>query len=289
VTARREWRETRRVPGSGSGQWQKQLPAGSGQVDYDGVPDLLERVTAFRATFARRQAAEIVELPGAFAVRDPVFSRSQEYNQLIVETPDADPAALPGLAVQGLGVRRQYRITVLDEALGARATPVLAAVGYERDTDLILARETAGSVLPECAAHRVELAELRAAVFRQQLDWSPDEDLARQLTERRTARLRGAEKVLFLAARAPDGEITAWTDLYLDPTTGLAQLEDLVTATPHRGQGHGDTLLATGLALAAAAGIPQLFLTADVNDWPREWYARRGFTELGRSHSFLHR
>ncbi|WP_034086818.1 GNAT family N-acetyltransferase [Streptacidiphilus albus] len=253
------------------------------------MSDLLERVTAFRAAFARRQAAEIVELPGAFAVRDPDFSRSQEHNQLIVDTPDADPAALPGLAAQGLGTRRQYRITVLDGALGARATPVLAAVGYARDTELIMARGTAGCALPEHAAHQVELAELRAAVFRQQLDWSPDEELARQLTERRSARLRGAERVLFLAARTPDGEIAAWADLYLDPTAGLAQLEDLVTATPHRGQGHGDTLLATGLAFAAAAGIPQLFLTADVSDWPREWYARRGFTELGRNHSFLNR
>jgi N-acetylglutamate synthase-like GNAT family acetyltransferase len=253
------------------------------------VSDLLERVTAFRAAFARRQAAEIVELPGAFAVRDPVFSRSQEHNQLIVEAPDVDPEALPGLAVQGLGSRRQYLIAVLDEALGVRATPVLAAVGYERDTELVLARETVGCALPERAAHRVELAELRAAVFRQQLEWSPDEDLARQLTDRRTARLRGAAKVLFLAARTPDGEIAAWADLYLDPAAGLAQLEDLVTATPYRGQGHGDSLLATALALAAVAGIRQLFLTADVSDWPREWYARRGFTELGRNHSFLRR
>ena len=27
----------------------------------------------------------------------------------------------------------------------------------------------------------------------------------------------------------------------------------------------------------------------DAEDWPREWYTRRGFTELARSHSFLHR
>ncbi|MGW1105424.1 GNAT family N-acetyltransferase [Streptomyces sp. NPDC002540] len=253
------------------------------------VSDLLERVTAFRAAFARRQAAETVELPGAFAVRDPDFSRSQEHNRLIVDASDADPAALPELAAQGLGPRRQYRITVLDEALGERATPVLAAAGYDRDTELILARETTGCALPEPAAHPVELDELRAAVFRQQLDWGLDEDLARELTERRTARLRGSEEVFFLAARTPDGEIAAWADLYLDRTAGLAQLEDLVTTVPHRKQGHGDTLLATGLALAAAAGIPQLFLVADVADWPREWYSCRGFTELGRSCSFLNR
>lgn len=253
------------------------------------MSDLLERVTTFRATFARCQAAETVELCGAFAVHDPVFFRSQEHNRLIVDSSDADPAALPELARQGLGPRQQYRITVLDEALGERATSVLAAADFDRDTELILVRETAGCAMPEPAAQPVELTELRVAVFRQQLDWGLDEDLARELTERRTARLRGAEKVLFLAVRTPDGEVAAWADLYLDRTSGLAQLEDLVTAVPHRKQGHGDTLLATGLALAAAAGIPQLFLIADVTDWPREWYACRGFTELGRSYSFLNR
>jgi len=63
--------------------------------------------------------------------------------------------------------------------------------------------------------------------------------------------------------------LAVWVDLYLDRDAGLAQLEDLVTAAPQRGLGHGDALLATGLALAAAAGIPQLFLIADATDWPR--------------------
>ena len=250
------------------------------------MSDLLERVNAFRAAFARRQAAEIVELPGAFAVRDPDFSLSHEHNQLIVAAADTNPAALPWLAARGLGPHAHHQIMVLDEALGERASPVLAAVGYERAVELILARRTDGCELPELAALPVELADLRTAVFRQQLEWYPDENLARQLTERRAARLRGAGEVLFLATRTPEGEIAAWVDLYLDRDAGLAQLEDLVTAAPQRGRGHGDVLLATGLALAAAAGIPQLFLIADATDWPRTWYARRGFAELGRNHSF---
>lgn len=253
------------------------------------MSDLLENVNAFRASFARRQATEIIELPGAFAVRDPQFSRSEEHNQLFVEAPDIPSGALPGLASQGLAPRQQYLITVLNEALGERATPALTAAGYDRDTELILARETVNCPMPETAARPVELTELRSAVFRQQLEWDPDEDLARQLTDRRTARLRGAENVLLLATRTPDGEIAAWADLYLDRAAGVAQLEDLVTATAHRKQGHGDTLLATGLALASAAGIPHLFLIADMDDWPRDWYTRRGFTELGRNYTFLSR
>ncbi|MGW2842157.1 GNAT family N-acetyltransferase [Streptomyces sp. NPDC001493] len=251
------------------------------------MPHQLERVTAFRTAFARRQAAETVQLTGAFAVRDPEFFLSQEHNQLIVDAPDADPVALSGQAAQSLGPRAQYRITVLDDALGERVTPALAAAGYHRDTHVVLARDTAGCALPDTAAHPVALAGLRDAVLRQQLLWFQDQELAQQLTDRRAARLRGAPEVLFLAVRTPEGEISAWADLYLDRAGGLAQLEDLVTAEPHRGRGHGDTLLATGLALAATAGIPRLFLVADETDWPRGWYVRRGFTGIGRSHSFL--
>lgn len=251
------------------------------------VSDLYERATAFRASFARRQAADLVEFPGAFVVRDPDFPLSQEHNQLIVDAPDADPVALPGLAARSLGPRGPYRITVLDGALGERAAAVWAAAGHDHGTELVLARATAGCALPGTAARPVGLAELRTAVLRQQLSWTSDECLARQLTDRRAARLRGAEEVLFLVTRTPRGKIAAWADLYLDRVAGLAQLEDLVTATPYRGQGHGGTLLATGLALAAAAGVPRLFLVADGADRPREWYARRGFAEIGRSHSFL--
>ncbi|GAA1965569.1 GNAT family N-acetyltransferase [Kitasatospora viridis] len=258
------------------------------------MSDLLSRVTAFRVAFARRQAAELVDLPGAFAVRDPAFRLSQEHNQLIVAGSAAgptglpEPAELPGLAERGLGPRRRYRVNVLDGPFGERAAPVLEAAGFARDTELVLARETAGCALPGPAAASAELAELCAAVHAQQLRWFGDEELSRQLTERRAVRLAGAEEVRFLAVRDPgSGEVAAWADLYLDRAAGLAQLEDLVTAEPHQGKGYGERLLATGLALAERAGIPWFFLLADAADWPHAWYRRRGFREIGRSHTFL--
>ncbi|MGA5821313.1 GNAT family N-acetyltransferase [Kitasatospora sp. NPDC094028] len=253
------------------------------------MAELIHHVNAFRAAFARRQAAETVELPGAVVVRDREFAFSEEHNCLIVDGPQADPAALPGLAARHLGERSRYAIATLDGEFGERATPALAAAGYGRQDLLVMARDTAGCVPPEPAAPPVEadgLAELRVAELRQQLVWFPDEESARQLTDRRAARLRGAEEVHFLVAREPDGQVAGWADLYLDRRAGLAQVEDLVTAEAHRGRRHGDTLLGTALGLAAAAGIPRLFLLADAEDWPREWYARRGFAEIGRSHLF---
>jgi hypothetical protein len=38
--------------------------------------------------------------------------------------------------------------------------------------------------------------------------------------------------------------------------------------------------------LREAACYSLVFLLADAGDWPRTWYARRGFTAIGRSHVF---
>ena len=40
------------------------------------------------------------------------------------------------------------------------------------------------------------------------------------------------------------------------------------------------------IAVTKAAGYDLVFLLADASDWPRTWYARRGFTTIGRSHAF---
>ncbi|WP_349372228.1 GNAT family N-acetyltransferase [Streptomyces sp. G-G2] len=113
-----------------------------------------------------------------------------------------------------------------------------------------------------------------------------DDELVQQLVDRRGARHRGADTVRFLAARTPGGEVASWADLYLDPASGTAQIEDLVTAEAHLGHGYGDAVLAAALRGAADAHCGTRFLTADAADWPRHWYARRGFVPVGQVHVF---
>jgi GNAT superfamily N-acetyltransferase len=62
-----------------------------------------------------------------------------------------------------------------------------------------------------------------------------------------------------------------------------AGLNCVGTATAHRGRGLGDALVTEALALAAAAGCDVLGLDASLDDWPRRWYARRGFAETSWS------
>ena len=255
-------------------------------------PGPAARAAAFRSSFARRQAAAVTEAVGGFVVADPALPRSNEHNQLVLDgtaAPEAVLAALEG----PLGHRQ---VSVLTGELGDLCTPLLTAAGYTRDDELVLAHTgplpPLGERTPDGAAaggvRSVEPEELRAAVEREQRRWNPDGDaeLLRQLAGRGGTRRRGAPEVLFLTSRAADGEPAAWADLYLDPAAGIAQIEGVVTAERYSRRGHADAVLADGLRRAAAAGCGLFFLVADADDWPRHWYARRGFTEVGRSHRF---
>ncbi|MFC7185148.1 GNAT family N-acetyltransferase [Kitasatospora paranensis] len=135
-------------------------------------------------------------------------------------------------------------------------------------------------------AETVSVADLRTAVARQLRIWMPraEDAVIHQLADRRTARLRGADQVHFLAVRDENGTVCAWADTYLDAAHGIAQIEDVVTADSHVRRGHADTVLATALQRASGYGL--VFLLADPDDWPSGWYARRGFTPIGRSHVF---
>jgi N-acetylglutamate synthase-like GNAT family acetyltransferase len=71
----------------------------------------------------------------------------------------------------------------------------------------------------------------------------------------------------------------ACADLYVDPPD--AQIEDVATSTSHRHRGHGTSVVLTALATARDAGAHFVFLVADADDWPKEWYARLGFETIG--------
>ncbi|WP_236654768.1 GNAT family N-acetyltransferase [Streptacidiphilus anmyonensis] len=259
------------------------MPDGHGHGHGHGHGDVVD-VAAFLARFARRQAAGTTEFPGGFAVRDPAYARSWEHNQVVVDGA-TDPELLVDRVdalLDGLGHRM---VTVLSDPLGERCAPLLTAAGYRQGAVVVMihrgARPGAAPTVEE-----LDLDALRPALLRQERAFWPDadEETWHHLVERRTARLRGADEVRFLAARAEDGSPAAWIDLYRDRATGIAQLEDLVTAVPHRGRGHATSVLTTALHRAADARL--VFLLADADDWPRQWYARRGFETAGRMHVF---
>jgi GNAT superfamily N-acetyltransferase len=75
------------------------------------------------------------------------------------------------------------------------------------------------------------------------------------------------------------GRVVAAGQLRVDGAT--AAVDSVLTDPDHRGRGHADAILARAVDLAAAAGCDLVVLEAVADDWPRHWYARRGFEVVG--------
>lgn len=245
----------------------------------------LQRINSFLSAFARRQAARTVGVPGGFATFDDAYAHSRGNNQVVIDAA-VDPEALPAIAEEALGELPHRLISVLDDDVAVACSEPLIRAGYTHSTYLVMVHT--GPVPVGGSAQEVDLDALRAPLtgwWRGRLP-DVDDEVVRHLVERRAARRRGADAVHFIGARTEDGEVASWADLYLDPATGTAQIEDLVTSDAHLRHGYADAVLNTALRLAADEGCGTRFLTADATDWPRHWYERRGFSAIGRSHCF---
>ncbi|MFD3515531.1 GNAT family N-acetyltransferase [Streptomyces sp. NPDC058657] len=249
----------------------------------------LSRIHAFLVDFELRKAGRTTEAPGGFAVFDEDFPVSHGDNHLVLPGAFGHPEALPALADKVLGHLSHRTVYLYDDETGAACVDPMTRAGYAHSANLVLLHT---GEIPEAArgqqAGPVGLDDLRVPLTESMRGFLPDAgaEVIRQLVERRASRHRGAETLHFLGSRTESGEVAAWADLYIDPVQSVAQIEDLVTADPHRRRGHADAVLSTGLRMAAEAGCRTRFLIADANDWPRQWYARRGFSVIGQWHCF---
>ncbi|MGR6920511.1 GNAT family N-acetyltransferase [[Actinomadura] parvosata] len=244
----------------------------------------LARALAFLQEFARRRAPVVVPVEGGFGVLDDRFPGSYDDNKLVVTAAEAEPERLIAAADEVLSGREHRFVCVDDDRLGTACAPAFAAAGYEHETNLVMVFR---GRIPHDAppAERIGPAELEPVLrrdWRRTLPQAPDEVID-GLARRVESRLRGADQVGFRVVRAPSGDIAARADLYAQG--GVAQIESVFTGEEHRGRGYARALMEA--LLAEVAGAELIFLVADAADWPRHFYARLGFEDVGRTHSFL--
>ncbi|MGY0231912.1 GNAT family N-acetyltransferase [Longispora urticae] len=249
----------------------------------------LDRSLAFLRAFARRQAERVVDLPYGFGAFDDTFAHSYAHNKLYLDGP-ADPGAVD--AVFADAGRAHRLVQVWDGDLAARVGPAFLGAGYEHSATVVMRHTGAEPDRPADPGVVVEVVDVATRTEAARREWRgemPDaaDEVIEQLAGRGAATVRGADQVLFLAVRAPDGEAASRGDLYLDPATGVAQIEDLMTLPAHTGRGYARALLADGLSRARAAGCDLVLVQAEEDDWPRELYARLGYATIGRTHSYL--
>jgi GNAT superfamily N-acetyltransferase len=243
-----------------------------------------ERDRAVAAVLARHAAAadRVEPWAGGRALLAPALPDLWDANHLILERPvDLDARRLASLAgrILGDGGARHRAVVVPDEAGAGRLAPGFADLGWDRDRLLLMAlRGTprprpGGPEARELPPHR--LAGLRRRMVLLEPWGSPG--VAAQLEEHQR-RLRAAFHSRCFAAPAR-GSPRASCELFC--AGGMAEVADVGTLPDHRRRGLARAATVAAVGAARAAGAELVIVTADADDWPRDFYARLGFEPLG--------
>jgi RimJ/RimL family protein N-acetyltransferase/predicted GNAT family acetyltransferase len=215
----------------------------------------MNRIDEFRRWLQRAAAERTLELPNGTAI----------VSDLAAE------------AASALEASHHCRVILEDGAPGLRDE--FATLGFDGATHLVLAHT--GAVdrrVTTSAIHEVELDELmhlRAEATARE-PWG-DADIAAQLNDAKRL-VAAAVPVRFFGAVA-DGAVAGWCELRRHD--GVAQIEDVEVLEEFRGRGLGRALVQHALDEAQRAG-DLVYLEALADDWPRQLYAKLGFTVVGR-------
>ena len=252
----------------------------------------LDRAIAFLRAAARRQAQQVIDLPHGFAVLDARFPHSYDHNKLVLTAPVSPAEALATADELLGGAGLAHRLITAEGTTGAACADELVATGSQQSVDVIMAHTGAAPDRPADPEIRVEALDVAALHEPGRRDWrerlpTAGEDVIEQLVARRVTRLGAAATVEFLAVRDDTGRIVSRADLYLDPPSGLAQIEDVQTDQAHTRRGYARAIMAEGLRRAQTARCDLVLVVADAYDWPRQLYTRLGYEGIGDAHTFV--
>jgi len=237
--------------------------------------DVAARARSFDRSLAERRAAIVVPVTGGIAALDPRVPASWEHNSLWIDD-EVDAATFVADADRALA-GSAHRHAVL-------AHPPPVGLDWEAEELRLLALDPSAPV-PEAAAPAGRVTavsqEVMAGLWRP--GWRRDlpdiDEAAIDDLVRREAFADAHIRVVDLAVLGDGGVPVAGTQLRLDGAT--AAIEAVMTDPDHRGQGHATALVGSAITRARAAGCDLVWLAARADDWPRRWYERLGFTDVG--------
>lgn len=249
--------------------------------------DALGRALAFYTSVPVRRAVGVGDVPGGVAVLDPDVPSSHDNNRLLLTAP-VDAATVDAAAEEvGGNAGWPQRAALLAWPGAAPVAGALVARGWNVE-ELVLMARWAELPVPRPGARaevvdQPEVHELWERCWRRSLGSLGQrlDAVVRQLIAREELNDR-VVAVTDVAVRE-EGRIVAAGQLRVDGAT--AAVESVLTDPAVRGRGHADAVLARLLDLAAEAGCDLVVLEASARDWPRHWYARRGFQQVGTTWS----
>ena len=235
--------------------------------------DLLARAVAFERSVGERRAAAVVPVNGGVACLDPRVPASWEHNSVWLND-DVDAATIVAETDRVLATLPHRRIVTF--------RPPPEDLGWEV-TELRIQVLDAAAPEPAVPAGRVVavtqevMAGLWAPMWRREHP-DIDDDAVGDLI-RRESFANAHCRIVDLAVLGDDGVPVAGTQLRIDGAT--AAIEAVTTAPSARRRGHGAALVGDGIRRARSAGCDVVWLLCDADDWPRRWYERIGFVDVG--------
>ncbi|HET7482988.1 MAG TPA: GNAT family N-acetyltransferase [Actinomycetota bacterium] len=239
-------------------------------------------LTDFQVALSRR----VAPWEWGTAYLHPGLPRVWDLNLLTIETAAGDVldyvAAIDDI-LGPLGCEHR-RFWVSDEALGHELAPAFERLGWDVDRHVIMAltgepdRRVDTSIVRDVGrfAWRAREKQLR------RYPWCDDDELVVEMK----ALYDSILTVLHARDLAviEDGEPVSFALVYSDGTT--AQIEDVGTLEEFRGRGLSRAIVQRAVDIVRESH-ELIFLVADDNDWPKDFYAKMGFEALGVEYFFL--
>jgi len=186
-------------------------------------------------------------------------------------------------AVEALQTGQGHRkVLIEDPALVEAHAQELVGRGYGRRDLVALAREPGGQLDP--AVREVpyrDVKPFRFEVHMEQLS-PPRTEVADQVgrVHDRTYKLTGERWLVIYEGDQPAGHLIVYS------RDGLAQIEDVGVLSRFRGHGLARRLIDHALELVAPDN-DTVFICAETNDWPHDFYRRLGFEHVEDRADFL--
>lgn len=211
-----------------------------------------------------------------------------DVNLLRVEgSPDvtAEQLAVEADRLMDDDVYEHRRVIVDDEELGAELVEGFAELGWEQTRYGWMAHVRPPPRTARGTAYEMDNAThiMAKEIFNRREPFSARDDVVKQMA--RSDEMI-AEAVLRRGfAMNHEGVVASICETYSDGTVG--QIEDVATLEEHRGKGLATEVVLTALESLQRANHELIFLVADADDWPKHFYDKLGFEEVGVTYQFI--